>query len=472
MIVVNQRLAILLDILAVTLAIALGFVGRIAANPLFDYQFHWPGITQYFPPVPLVVAVWIFFYVHSQHYAGDRLEALDKLIIETCKADVMVFLIVVGIAFFGKDAGEMARSVLIFVVAFNGACRPLLRWVVGIGLHRFLKPENVLIVGALPDTATVARELFAERNGTRLTGLVQATGSGARTENGAPLPHLGEVQDLGTIINEREVDRVVIDEGRISASDFLASLRSCSELGVPVEVLPQLPTLVLGETEPIFRNGRMLYRIQPQEARRPAYLLKWVTEWCVAVPLALAALPLGLIIAVLIKLDSPGPILYRQKRVGKRCRHFTLYKFRTMVENSNELREQYAALNEKSGAMFKIKADPRITGVGRWLRRFSLDELPQLLNFFKGEMGLVGPRPLPVEDVEPLQDGPHHEWIKVRANVPPGITGYWQVNGRSRLEFEDMIEFDLFYVRNWSLRLDLQILLKTPYAVIKAEGAY
>ncbi|MGB3508419.1 MAG: sugar transferase [Microcoleaceae cyanobacterium] len=183
----------------------------------------------------------------------------------------------------------------------------------------------------------------------------------------------------------------------------------------------------------------------------------------------LLASPLLLLIATLIKLDSPGPIFYQQTRVGLRGRHFQVWKFRTMVINAEQLLKELEAKNEtKGGVLFKMKEDPRITKVGKFLRRYSLDELPQLINVAKGNMSLVGPRPLPLRDVEHFK--PHHF---ARQNVLPGITGLWQVSGRSNiLDFENAFRLDMTYINNWSLALDFQILLKTIKVVLGKEGAY
>lgn len=183
--------------------------------------------------------------------------------------------------------------------------------------------------------------------------------------------------------------------------------------------------------------------------------------------LLIFALPM-LFVAMIIKLDSPGAIFYKQNRVGLKGRHFRVWKFRTMVKNANELQQALEAKNEVAGGiLFKIKDDPRITKVGRFLRRYSLDELPQLINVLRGEMSLVGPRPLPLRDVAKLSP-----YNFLRHEVLPGITGLWQVSGRSDTDSEEIFHLDFVYIQNWSLILDLQILLKTIQVVISSKGAY
>ena len=184
--------------------------------------------------------------------------------------------------------------------------------------------------------------------------------------------------------------------------------------------------------------------------------------------LILSALwPLMALIVVMIRLDSQGEILYHHKRMGYRGRVFNFYKFRTMVINADELLEKFKAQSERKGPVFKMENDPRITKVGKLLRRYSLDELPQIFNVLKGEMSLVGPRPQVLWEASAYDD-----WAKRRLRVLPGITGLWQVSGRASLSYEEMIELDIYYIENWSLGLDIEILLRTIPAVFSRRGAY
>jgi exopolysaccharide biosynthesis polyprenyl glycosylphosphotransferase len=181
----------------------------------------------------------------------------------------------------------------------------------------------------------------------------------------------------------------------------------------------------------------------------------------------LAATPVLLAIVLAIKLDSPGPVFYRQQRVGKHGRFFWMLKFRSMCVDADRRLEELRAHNEATGPLFKIRQDPRVTRVGRLLRRWSLDELPQLLNVLRGDMSLVGPRPPLPAEVEQYED-----WQHGRLRAVPGLTGLWQVSGRSEVPFHDMVRLDLHYIRNWSLALDLEILLRTIPAVLTNRGAY
>jgi exopolysaccharide biosynthesis polyprenyl glycosylphosphotransferase len=183
--------------------------------------------------------------------------------------------------------------------------------------------------------------------------------------------------------------------------------------------------------------------------------------------LLITLLPILVVSAIAIKLSSPGPVMFIQERVGFGKRIFRMYKFRTMFVNAEKQQADLLELNEASGPVFKINNDPRITTIGKYLRKFSIDELPQLVNVVKGDMSIVGPRPLPVRDYR----GFSQDWHRRRFSVRPGITCLWQVNGRSKIQFEDWMKLDMEYIDRWSLWLDLKILIKTIPAVFKGIGA-
>jgi exopolysaccharide biosynthesis polyprenyl glycosylphosphotransferase len=199
------------------------------------------------------------------------------------------------------------------------------------------------------------------------------------------------------------------------------------------------------------------------------YLVKRSVDFVFAAVFICLLSPVYLAIALAIKLDSAGPVFFKQTRIGLHGRKFQVWKFRTMRVDAEKMQKELEALNEtKDGVIFKIKNDPRITGIGAFLRRYSLDELPQMFNVLLGEMALVGPRPLPMRDVDNFS--PHHFF---RHEVLPGVTGLWQVSGRSNIvDFEQVIKLDFNYIENWSLAMDLRILLKTVKVVFKKEGAY
>jgi exopolysaccharide biosynthesis polyprenyl glycosylphosphotransferase len=203
-------------------------------------------------------------------------------------------------------------------------------------------------------------------------------------------------------------------------------------------------------------------RVRPTGSR---YALKRLLDLVAAALLLLALAPVLLLCAAAVRLSSPGPVLFRQQRVGRDGRVFSMWKFRSMTVDAEDRLASLRSLNEADGPIFKLRHDPRVTAAGRWLRTWSLDELPQLFNVLRGEMSLVGPRPLPTYEVD-LSD----PWARSRLRVRPGLTGLWQVSGRHRLSFDEMVRYDVLYADNWSLAMDLRVVLRTIPAVLRGSG--
>jgi len=275
--------------------------------------------------------------------------------------------------------------------------------------------------------------------------------------------------DLGTIISHEPVDEVIVALPLRRRRDLIEKIvEACEEQGIMVRVRTDLFDLRVARPQVDTIDGVPVVTIRSGPDDGWQLVLKRVIDILGSAALLLLLAPLLLLVALLIRLDSPGPVLFMQERVGLNRRRFKLLKFRTMVQEADKKQELFEALNEADGPVFKIKNDPRVTRLGRVLRQFSIDELPQLINVLKGEMSLVGPRPLPLRDVK-LIDA---QWHKRRFSVKPGLTCLWQVNGRSDVSFERWVRMDLEYIDTWSLSLDLKILLKTIPVVFRGSGAY
>lgn len=280
-------------------------------------------------------------------------------------------------------------------------------------------------------------------------------------------PVIGSLADLPDLLQaDSVVDEVffAVHPDRLAA--LAEALDACESLGVDTRVLVDLhrPARAHPFVEELF--GLPFYGFSPTLTRWGGLGAKRILDIAVALLVVVGTLPLLVAVGLLVRLTSPGPILFRQERAGFHGRRFWMYKFRTMVDGAEDMREQVAHLNEMGGPVFKAKRDPRFTRVGRFLRRGSLDELPQLLNVLKGEMSLVGPRPLPLYEARAIR-GPQRRRLAMR----PGITGLWQVSGRSMVNFDAWMRMDLRYVDEWSLALDLKILLRTIPVVLRGEGA-
>ncbi len=280
-------------------------------------------------------------------------------------------------------------------------------------------------------------------------------------------PVLGGLDEAVELAQELRVDQVVVAPGPVVTAYDVRRLswafeRTNVELAVAAEVHGAVPRRI----DPRLLGRRLLLSVRP--ARRPvlSVLVKTVADRLLAALLLVLVSPILIGLVLLVRFDSPGPGLFRQTRAGQGGRPFTMYKLRTMRVDAEAVRAELEMLNEGAGPLFKIADDPRITRVGRFLRRSSLDELPQLINVIQGRMSLIGPRPALLDETNAYDD-----WIRRRLVVKPGMTGLWQVSGRSALRWNESVRLDLDYVDNWTLRSDLDIARKTISAVTRSDGA-
>jgi exopolysaccharide biosynthesis polyprenyl glycosylphosphotransferase len=328
---------------------------------------------------------------------------------------------------------------------------------------RAITSQVTLIAGTNDEARALARTLQRRPwMGYRVCGFVEVAPSGLEVMDG--LPVFGTIDNIAEISRDHGVRSVII-AGSAAGGATLQSIDSALSPDVSVRVSPGLANLGAARVilEPI--DGMALFSLRRHRfSRRQRFLKRGVDIGITSVALIVSA-PFMIAIALAIKLTSPGPVLFKQRRVGEQEREFTILKFRTMVVGAHAQRE--ALDNEADGLLFKMRRDPRVTRVGRFLRKTSLDELPQLFNVMRGEMSLVGPRP-----ALPEETSRYVESQRGRLRVKPGVTGLWQVNGRHDLAFEDYVRYDLFYVENWSLTMDLYILAKTVPALLTARGSY
>jgi exopolysaccharide biosynthesis polyprenyl glycosylphosphotransferase len=277
------------------------------------------------------------------------------------------------------------------------------------------------------------------------------------------------VDQLNSVITHQPVDEVLVALPMNKYGPLVETIvRHCEEQGIVVRVRTEMFNLQVARSYVDELHGVPVMTIQSGPADSWQLVMKRLIDIVGSAALLLALAPLFAIVTLLIRLDSPGPVLFAQDRVGFNKRRFRILKFRTMVAEADRQQDALEHLNEAEGPVFKIKHDPRITRVGKFMRRFSIDELPQLVNVLRGDMSLVGPRPLPVRDVERIDI----RWHKRRFSIKPGITCLWQVNGRSDIGFNEWVRMDLDYIDKWSLGLDLLILMKTIPAVFRGPGAY
>ena len=282
-----------------------------------------------------------------------------------------------------------------------------------------------------------------------------------------PVPVVGRLEDLNDVIDSYEVTRVIIAFSRARHQQILDVVRTCADRGVRVNIVPRLFEILSSQTAMDDVEGIPLLDVAHVEMSRFNMVVKRVFDLLVGGMITVLVLPVIGVLALAIKIDSRGPVFFRQERMGRGGRVFRIFKLRSMHLDAERLRYDLAEQNEYSGPMFKIKSDPRITRVGAIIRKWSLDEVPQIFNVLRGEMSLVGPRPLWVDEAARCRG-----WTKKRLDITPGITGLWQVTGRNDVPFDEMVKLDYMYVTGWTLSWDIKLLLETIPAVIGRRGAY
>ncbi len=323
--------------------------------------------------------------------------------------------------------------------------------------------RRVVLVGEGKSLDRLYRQLAAVRDGIEyeFVGVVSHEGV-------AGLNRLGSsVEDLPAVLEQLRPDELLLAEAAYDERTVLDVVQHAHRQGVKVRLAPNTTELLRHEGEYVPGHGVPLFELRPPMLTGVDWAVKRAFDITVSAVLVVVGLPLWVLVALAVKLDSRGPVFYVDHRVGVGERDFGMLKFRTMVSGAADLQAAVEELNEASGALFKIRDDPRVTRVGKVLRRFSIDELPQLVNVLRGQMSLVGPRPLPLRDHQLLDD-----WHKARCLVLPGMTGLWQISGRSGLSFDDLVRLDFTYLENWSVWFDVSIILKTIPAVIRGRGAY
>ena len=278
---------------------------------------------------------------------------------------------------------------------------------------------------------------------------------------------LGTLEDIGLVIRSMQVDEVIIALPSHLHQHAIRSVKMCERLGASFKLIPDLYELSLSRIDMEAIEGIPLIGIKQVSLNTTQRFVTRLVDICVSAAVLVLGAPLWLLIALAIQITSPGPAIYKQIRIGQNGQPFQLRKFRSMYKDAEQRLAALLTRNEAQGPLFKMKDDPRITPIGKFLRRTSLDEIPQFISILRGEMSLVGPRPpLPREVAQ------YEEWQKGRLAIKPGLTGLWQVRGRSDISFDEGVLMDLYYIENWSLRLYFQILLRTIPAVLFSRGAY
>jgi exopolysaccharide biosynthesis polyprenyl glycosylphosphotransferase len=442
---------------ALTTALAL----KLLIRGQFELRFAWHEAR---PWMPFAYLVTVLLFARADLYSDrPRRPGLSQIFTALVQATLISLV-------FALANGEHFSSYYVFYGSlaigtfYIGGLRQLHTRVSGWLLEQAGYQRRALLIGSGRHLDQVAHAI-SDRAHTRVDLVGYISLSPSASNNG--LLSLGTLENLSETLIAQRVQEVIIADPDFPQQKAIEIVDRCHQRGVTVHVAPSTMEILINRAEFVPGQSVPLFTLRPPAFQGLDFAVKRTFDLVLSTIGLLVLAPVLALIALAIKLSSRGPVIYCSVRPGMGLQPFNCFKFRTMRENADEDQAELEQLNEQTGALFKIRDDPRMTRVGRALRRFSLDELPQLANVIRGEMSLVGPRPLPMRDFLLLE-----EWHKKRYHVLPGITGLWQVSGRSELDFDDLVRLDFVYLERWSVALDLMILIKTLPAVLGHRGAF
>lgn len=464
------RMDTLRQVARVVSLMALDFVGLfgailaalcLKAAVLDDWNFS-GQVNEALDNVSFAYLVTVLLFARSGLYAsrGER-PGLTAVVASLFQVTVvaLIYAVVSGVEF---QSYYLFYGSLAFGVGIISGLRLGYERLTGVVLRAAGYQRRAVLVGSGEHIDGVAHALSDSHSSVNVVGFVALR---PRPENG--LRSLGSLDGLAGIIEAERIDEVIIADPDFPQEQAVDLVDTCHQRGVRVKIAPSTMEILMQQAEFIPGEAVPLFELRPPVFDGVDFFLKRSFDLIGSMLLLVLMSPVLAGIALAVRITSRGPVIYRSERPGIGGRPFGCLKFRTMYNDADQRQADLESLNEASGALFKIRDDPRMTPVGRLLRRHSLDELPQLINVVRGQMSLVGPRPLPMRDYERLED-----WHRKRYLVLPGITGLWQVSGRSDLEFDDLVRLDFLYLERWSVFLDLVILLKTVPAVFFRRGAF
>jgi exopolysaccharide biosynthesis polyprenyl glycosylphosphotransferase len=463
--------SLLFDVLLINLALPIAYWMRYelqlfrGVDPANNVPY-----SVYLPLAGLLTVVFILASRHEGAYNLRHHRSLSRDLYGVLNATTTSIMLLVVLVFFYSRL-FYSRIIFIYagilIVIFLGLARIVRNTLLTRLRQRGHGVDRVLIIGAGEVGRTVIRNIIAQPElGYRVIAFLDDDPAKASTDIG-PIKALGPIEDIPEIVRQHGIDVVMITLPWQYHRKIIRLVAEADHVGVRAAVVPDLFQLSLGGIQIEEINGIPLISIKETTLTGMNQVVKRIFDLLLSVPAVVLLAPVWPLVSLAIRLDSPGPILFRQVRVGRHGKLFTVFKFRSMRVDAEAELEKLRALNEASGPLFKIKDDPRQTRVGRFIRRTSLDELPQFFNVLRGDMSLVGPRPgLPSEVAQ------YQEWQRRRLEVQPGLTGLWQVRGRSELTFDEMVMLDIYYGENWTLGTDVQILVRTIPQILFGDGAY
>jgi len=414
-----------------------------------------------------IVPLWSIILFNAGVYYSQRIRNTFEICLRVLKTVLIGGMFLIAIIFIAKI--QVSRGLIINFLLLNSILLVSQRMVVKSSLHKIrMKGYNnhhLLIVGTGKRARAFTRVIKEHKEwGYKIIGFVDDDLSKIGTEIDG-IKVLGSIKDITALLNEFLIDEVIFIVPRKWINLMEDAIMSCEEVGIRTRLAADLFLNKIAKVSFDEMESWPLLTFDPVPHNMYALILKRTIDILFSLFILSITAALWMIIAILIKLETHGPIFFKQGRVGLHGRHFDIIKFRTMVKDAESFQAQLENLNESRGPVFKIKDDPRITRVGKLLRRLSLDELPQFINVLMGEMSIVGPRPPILGEVVK-----YDKWQRRRLSVKPGITCLWQVMGRNKIDFATWMKLDLQYIDTWSLSLDMKIIFKTINAVLRATG--
>lgn len=460
-----RRVLALFDMVVVADAFVLAYLLVGSVHP-----FHLRSLSAYAWPWAAFVVIWLLSLSFFGSYASFRIKRVRDVLLTVLKSGLLAFSLFGSLMFLFHSA-EVSR--LLVATAFvSGAValslqKVLVLWIFHYTRRRGFNQQNVLVVGTGQRAQRVMEHIRVHAEwGLRIIGLVDEDPElQGRTVCGYPV--LGTLDDVSAIIHHNVLDEVVCVVPRSWLERLERLVRVCETEGVKISISLDLFDLTIARSRQTDFDGLPLLTLGSAPDAPGRLIAKRLIDVALSSAALLALSPVFALIALLIRSTGPGTLFFRQVRCGLNGRRFTMYKFRTMVPEAEQQLDTLLARNEMQGPVFKLADDPRVTPLGRWLRKLSLDELPQLWNVLRGDMSLVGPRPpLPSEVAQ------YDAWQRRKLSMRPGVTCLWQISGRNNItDFNDWVKLDLKYIDSWSLLLDWKILLKTVPAVVVGVGA-
>lgn len=452
--VILKLFLLFFDVLSICIALYLAYNTRFFTSftDIFPVTKGVPSEQFYLGALLYIIPLLVFVFYQNGFYKTYFIPFLDELVRVVKAVTIGIFFIVMTTFFYREVSYSRLTFLLfwLFLIFLIMFCREVFKLAARILLRSILKRENVLIIG---QGNKMLKSVLRKQPNLQVYFF--------------PESDTDKIDKIKGLIQEKDISQVIFVHHSWSEQNLMDFYDWCENRSVELKFVPDMVQLCKGEVIIDSSFGIPIFHLRSVSFSGFNFYFKRTLDLVISTVILSMIWPFLLLVMLLIIMDSKGPLFYHHKRMGYRGKIFDFYKFRTMVTNADDLLEKFKEKSERKGPVFKMSNDPRVTKIGKILRRFSIDEIPQLINVLKGDMSIVGPRPQVLWEAKAYDD-----WAKRRLRILPGITGLWQISGRASLSYEEMIELDIYYIENWFVGLDLLILMRTLPAIFSKKGAY